>query len=412
MNELRPSEGRVSQRDRPNLPETHYVANSIYTDPGAFDAEQEHIFRRVWLFVCHESEVANPGDFRTTSVAGAPIVVCRDTQSTVRAFYNVCRHRGAQVVREEAGSAKSFRCFYHLWVYGLDGHLQAYPLPEGYKPETGFCARDFGLQEVRVESVHGLVFVCPDPQAAPLAEYLRPEVVDALAGPLGSQPLEVFHFHRVRLKANWKLWRDNSDEFYHNPLHHANRDSGPGNVRSDVQPRWRIYRHGHHIFGDPARTNMNYQAGGIAGLDEYPFPTAAKGGSMMVRIFPDFLLSLRSNVVRIDRMVPIAPGLTLVEHRGLGLAGDAPEVRARRLESHNYFWGPAGWNLAEDIQAVELQQVMLESGVLPWGLWARDADSPGNTGDENSRDFYRVWTARTGIQANDGPGILDNGSDR
>jgi len=94
--------------DKPDLPGTHYLDNRIFTDAEIFRQEQSDIFQKVWMFVCHESEVANPGDFRTTRVAGKPIVIVRGQDGVIRTFFNVCRHRGAEVVREEAGNARSF----------------------------------------------------------------------------------------------------------------------------------------------------------------------------------------------------------------------------------------------------------------------------------------------------------------
>ena len=80
---------------RPALPDTHYLDNRIFTDDEIFAQEQKDIFQKVWMFVCHESELAGPGSYRTTSVAGKPIVVVRGADGKIRAFYNVCRHRAA-----------------------------------------------------------------------------------------------------------------------------------------------------------------------------------------------------------------------------------------------------------------------------------------------------------------------------
>ena len=89
----------------PSLPPTHYLDNRIFTDPAIFRAEQENIFAKTWQFVCHESELAKAGDFRCTQVAGKPIVVVRDEAGAVRSFYNVCRHRAAEVGRRHLGAA-------------------------------------------------------------------------------------------------------------------------------------------------------------------------------------------------------------------------------------------------------------------------------------------------------------------
>jgi phenylpropionate dioxygenase-like ring-hydroxylating dioxygenase large terminal subunit len=108
---------------KPAVPDEYLVDNRVYTDQRTFDLERERIFFRVWNFVCHESEIREPGDFITTMVAGQPIIVCRNKSGEVRAFYNTCRHRAAQVVFDKSGNKRNFTCLYHLWVYDLDGRL-------------------------------------------------------------------------------------------------------------------------------------------------------------------------------------------------------------------------------------------------------------------------------------------------
>ena len=89
----------ISGYEPPALPKTHFLDNRIFTDETIFAQEKEEIYQRVWLFVCHESELAAQGDFRTVSVAGKPLILVRAPDGIIRAFYNVCRHRAAPVVR-------------------------------------------------------------------------------------------------------------------------------------------------------------------------------------------------------------------------------------------------------------------------------------------------------------------------
>src|SRR5262249_44607101 len=95
---------------KPALPPEYVVDNRVYTDARVFDLERERIFLRVWNFVCHESEISKPGDFITTTVGGQPIIVCRNREGTVRAFFNTCRHRAAQVALERRGNVRVFTC--------------------------------------------------------------------------------------------------------------------------------------------------------------------------------------------------------------------------------------------------------------------------------------------------------------
>lgn len=99
------------------------VARRSFTDPEILAAERERIFNRCWLYLGHESELPKPHDFVTRSVGGRPILFNRDGAGALHAFFNTCPHRGAQVCRDRAGSAKAFQCFYHGWTFSPEGKL-------------------------------------------------------------------------------------------------------------------------------------------------------------------------------------------------------------------------------------------------------------------------------------------------
>ena len=111
------------------------VARRNFVDPEILAAERERIFERSWLYLGHGSEIAKPGDFVTRNVAGRGILFTRDARGGPRAILNTCPHRGMQVCREKKGSAKSFQCFYHGWIFGLDGKLRSQPGEEGYNED-------------------------------------------------------------------------------------------------------------------------------------------------------------------------------------------------------------------------------------------------------------------------------------
>ena len=184
----------------PALPDTHYLDNRIFTDETIFAQEQKDIFAKVWQFVCHESKLPAAGDFRTTAVAGEPIVIVRGTDHAIRSFHNVCHHRASPVVRQDAGNATEFQCFYHLWTYGLDGRCTAISKPAGYDAVKLY--RDaLGLIPVRTDTIAGLVFVCLSPDTEPLAEYLR-DIMGPVLEPLGRLPLKVFPDLMIKVRAS------------------------------------------------------------------------------------------------------------------------------------------------------------------------------------------------------------------
>ena len=143
------------------------VSRNIFFEPGIYQQELEQIFARCWLYLCHETQIPNPGDFFSTYMGEDPVVVARDAGGKVNAFLNVCRHRGNRVCRADSGNASAFVCAYHGWTYGSDGRLIAVPsLKEAYYDELD--TSKWGLVPVaQLDSYCGLIFATFDPHRAP-----------------------------------------------------------------------------------------------------------------------------------------------------------------------------------------------------------------------------------------------------
>ena len=385
----------ISGHDLPDLPSTHYLDNRIFTDQAIFTQELAELFAKVWLFVCHESELANEGDFRTTLAGGKPIVVVRGEDGDIRSFYNICRHRASPVVREDSGNVSEFQCFYHLWTYGLDGACTGITKPEGYK-SVKLDRGKLGLIPLRTETMAGLVFICMSEETEPLEDYLG-DIMQPMLEPLGSAPLQVFHFNKADIATNWKLWQDNNSERYHSMLHVINRKTQPW-VKGKTSPmKLRIGNNGHSGYWSDGEAAVDYAAGGYAGVSSGILPSMRENEMRVINLFPDVMINIRSNVIRLDRMVPVAPGKTLIEWRGMGLATVSDDVRRDRLRHHNMFWGPTGRNLGEDIIAVEAQWGTMSTDVVRYSILAREEDL-NPTDDANVRAYYQEWGRRMGRQ--------------
>ncbi len=188
-----------------------------YSDPAVLRLERERIFRRAWQYAGRADQVAEPGAFFTCDLGGTPIVVVRDEQESLRAFLNVCRHRGSLVCEGE-GRRASLQCPYHAWTYGLDGALRAAARSDRV---PGFDKEALALVPVAVDSWGPFVFVNPDGDAEPLAETLGelPELVAASGIELdGMQFLE--RASGPEYAANWKVCSENFLECYHCQVAH------------------------------------------------------------------------------------------------------------------------------------------------------------------------------------------------
>ena len=199
------------------------LSRRIFIEEEIYQQELEQIFARCWLFLCHESQIPNPGDFFSTYMGEDPVLVTRDSSGKIGAFLNVCRHRGNRVCRADSGNASAFVCAYHGWTYGNDGKLIAVPsLKEAYYDELD--TSKWGLVPVaQLESYKGLVFATFDPEAPPLKEFLGEMTwyLDAFFD-RREGGIEVFGgLHKWIIPCNWKFAAENfAGDVYHLPWNH------------------------------------------------------------------------------------------------------------------------------------------------------------------------------------------------
>ncbi|HUA13917.1 MAG TPA: aromatic ring-hydroxylating dioxygenase subunit alpha [Verrucomicrobiae bacterium] len=186
----------------------------LYVNAAIFAKEKERIFSRTWQVAGHASQVANPGDYFTTELAGEPIVLVRGLDGRLRGFYNVCRHRAGPPA-EGCGSRKLFRCGYHGWTYSLDGALLSATEIDGVED---FRPEDFALVPVSVEEWFQLVFVNLDPHTPPLRQTLGELPQQAEKFPFAG--MKLFERRTYDMKCNWKTYVDNYLEGYHLPSVH------------------------------------------------------------------------------------------------------------------------------------------------------------------------------------------------
>lgn len=197
----------------------------IYNDAEVFAMERERIFSRGWIFVAHESEIPDDGDYVVRRVLEDSFIIARDSKGEIRAMFNMCLHRGMQVCRAEMGNASNFRCPYHGWSYRNDGRIIGLPFHgEAYGGEEGFKKRGQTLLPApNLASYNGLIFISLDPGAEPLEDYLGDFTfyLDFYTRQ-SRQGLEVRGPQRWRINANWKIGAENfAGDMYHTPQTHT-----------------------------------------------------------------------------------------------------------------------------------------------------------------------------------------------
>jgi phenylpropionate dioxygenase-like ring-hydroxylating dioxygenase large terminal subunit len=180
----------------------------FYTDPEIYELELEHIVTKNWTLAGHQSQLPKVGDFKVFNLAKESAILVRTDEGEIAGFANVCRHRGSLVCLEQSGHARSFRCPYHGWVYGIDGALKtARDMPESFQKQ------ELGLHPISVEVLQGLIFVSfsSDP---PSLQGAQRDLAEPLAL-FDVENLKVAAHRSYAIPANWKLAVENYQECYH-----------------------------------------------------------------------------------------------------------------------------------------------------------------------------------------------------
>jgi phenylpropionate dioxygenase-like ring-hydroxylating dioxygenase large terminal subunit len=194
------------------------VHKSVYTDPDLFEEEIRRVHYRTWIYIGHESQVPNHGDYYATRIAAQPVVMVRHSDDSIRVLYNRCGHKGVKVVGNRCGNAKMFRCGYHGWIFRTDGSLRTVPSPKGYE-DVGFDKSQHGMMPLpRVENYRGFVFASMNPDVADLKSHLGPALssIDDMVDRAPEGKLQVAGgSFRIMQRSNWKIFMENLNDGMH-----------------------------------------------------------------------------------------------------------------------------------------------------------------------------------------------------
>ncbi|WP_158601862.1 aromatic ring-hydroxylating oxygenase subunit alpha [Pararobbsia silviterrae] len=403
------------------------VHTSAYTDPTVFAAEMKHIFQKTWVYVGHESQIPESGNFITSYIGNQPVIVVRDEERQIHVLVNRCVHRGAVVCREGGGRASEFNCPYHGWVYGLDGKLLAVSERKdagGY--DDAFDAPEGLFKVPRVERYRGLIFASFNPAVQPLVPYLgrAKQFIDRKLNfsPEGEIVLSSKPFV-VRYPGNWKFQAENIVDGYH--FMHTHKgfvqlqmkygdSTGDFGVHKGGTPKamralrfrgaaWRC-ENGHGLIEKPLGEVDSLFEGEFGdyqralhdtyGEEEFSFMAGKLSGS----IFPN--LGLIHNQIRVWR--PIAHNMTEVAVYPYELKGAPDAFNEGMLRSQERFYGPAGHGAADDVDIFIRNQQGLEASAVDWLILERglSTDAPdagsrdlrgGSTSEAPQRAIWSEW---------------------
>jgi Rieske 2Fe-2S family protein len=279
----------------------------VFHDPDVLAYEQEAWFARSWVCVGREADATDAGSYFLAQIAGENLIVVRGKDRILRAFYNVCRHRGSTLLTEPSGRLVRFQCPYHAWIYDLDGDLHR---PRHTDTLIDFDPAEFGLVPVRLETWQGFVFLNLVDNGATLRAFL-----DDLAEwfdrfDLGAlQRVEQIDYD---VKANWKAIIENYEECYHCPgVHPQLNKITPYNLGEWYESRGPWNGSWMPVVGDYDTLSMDGDMHSH-GRDLLPGMTAEEKRVSYFVLWPNLLLSLHPDYLMSHRIVPLAPGHSIV----------------------------------------------------------------------------------------------------
>ncbi len=225
------------------LVEEDRVHRTCYTDQEIFDREMQQIFHRLWIYVGHESQIKNPGDYATTIIGRQPMILSRGKDGQVHVLYNRCPHRGSKLCNKLAGNTgERFYCSYHGWQFDMDGRVNTIPMMDGYSgTRFDLDNPDFHMKRAaRVESYRGFVFASLSPDGVDLKSHLGPSIAafdDMCDRAPGGEVEIVPNCFRIIQKSNWKIFLENQLDCLHPSVTHASTGHAARAVEEAIEKR-------------------------------------------------------------------------------------------------------------------------------------------------------------------------------
>jgi len=328
-------------------PKVEAISSECYNNAEIFEQEQEQIFKKVWVPMCHTSEMYHIDDYRTTQIAGVNVIAINKSK-------------------------------------GIEAYINNNP----YITSPSGTITDYQGTQLHCEVKHGgMVWVTLDPNPTQSVEQWTAGAFDCIADAIDTEELEVFHYHKAVIDTNYKLWHDTNSEFYHDFMHYFNRVTG---FNDEYFARKNIAFDNGHV--NVSSFTVNYTEFDKAGdRGELSFPNLPPNQWYMVDLFPGFNFNLRGSAYRSDSVTPLGCNKVLIEFRGYGLRKDTPEERQTRIKHHNSIWGPFGRNLHEDLIGVTGQGVTMREGTENRHILHGRHENRTIHDEVGMRHYYSEW---------------------
>ena len=340
MSDFQPTTTSFRRGSR-TLPREYYVSDAILAE------ENEKIFAQAWHCVGRAARVAEPGQYFLCAIAGESIIVLRDRKGVLRAFFNVCRHRGTRICREESGRfGETLQCPYHAWTYRTDGQLIGAPHMQDVE---GFDKKDYPLHAAALEEWEGFLFVSVARTPQPFATAWRPMI--GRLSRYGLEGLVVGHQVVYDVRANWKLAFQNYSECLHCPTIHPKLatvlpyQSGANDLTEGP------FLGGYMEITPPNRSAT--MSGAPAGALVSPsLPEADRHRAFYYTLMPNLFLSLHPDYVNYYLVHPISPSRTRIESEWL-FHPDTIRDGSKNIRDAIEFWDLTNrqdWDIVEQSQ--------------------------------------------------------------
>ncbi|NNG18045.1 benzoate 1,2-dioxygenase large subunit [Naumannella sp. ID2617S] len=375
-----------------------YRANrSIFTDEEIFELEMKHIFEGNWIYLAHESQLPNPGDYFTTYIGRQPIMITRSKDGTLNGLINACAHRGAMLCRRKTDNRLTITCPFHGWTFRNDGKLLKVKDPEGAGyPEQFNTDGSHDLTRIpRFDSYRGFLFGSLNPDVLPLTEHLgdATKVIDMLVDQ-SPEGLEVLRGSSTyTYDGNWKVQAENGADGYHVTATHWNyaattsrRSTGESKNTTKTVDAGKWGKQGGGTWSFPNGHLCLWTWAGnwesrplVPWLDQLKEKYGEAKGEFMVKgsrnllLYPNvYVMDQFSTQIRHFR--PISVNKTEVTIYCIAPKGESAEARAHRIRQYEDFFNASGMATPDDLEEFRSCQFTFQATAAPWNDMSRGAE--------------------------------------